>query len=67
MAAWKIRATNRSGSKINVMIFQTVPDDLRHGGAPHPGNFDVELPETFDFYVIDQQNGDERNSGPYLV
>ncbi len=76
MAAWKIRVTNRSGSKINVMIFQTVPNDLmtdsyctawRVVDAPHPGNFDVELPETFDFYVIDQQNGGERKSGPYSV
>ncbi len=35
--------------------------------APHPGDFNVELPEAFDFYVIDQPNGGERKSGPYSV
>ena len=74
MAGWKIRVTNRSGSKINVMIFQTVPDDLLANSyctawrlieTPHSGDFNVELPETFNFYVIEQQN--ERKSGPYSV
>ncbi len=59
MAAWKIKVTNISGSKINVMIFQIVPDDVMTDSyctawkvveAPHPGDFDVELPETLDFY-----------------
>ncbi len=76
MASWKLRVTNRSGSNVNVMIFQTVPDDLmtdsyctawRVVEAPHPGDFNVELPEAFHFYVIDQPNGGERKSGPYAV
>ena len=58
------------------MIFQTVPDDLmadsyctawRVVEAPHPGDFNVELPEAFHFYLIDQRNGGEKKSGPYSV
>ncbi len=76
MASWKLRVTNRSGSNVKVMIFQTVPDDLMTDSyctawkvveAPHPGDFNVELPEAFQFYVIDQPNGGERESGPYPV
>lgn len=58
------------------MIFQTVPDNLVTDSyctawkvfqAPDPGDFYLELPNTFQFYVIDSLNNGERKTGPFKV
>ena len=77
MTGWKITLTNRTGLNVDVMVFQVVPDSYQQGSyftawrvtnQPNPGNTHVELPETFEFYVIDYQFGDqERQTGPFQV
>ena len=76
MTAWKIRLLNRTGMNVNVMVFQVVPKSFLYGSyftawsvinQPNPGNIHVELPETFEFYVIDYFGDQERQTGPFLV
>jgi hypothetical protein len=76
MTVWDITLSNRTGSKVDVMVFQTVPDSFIYGSyfaawkvenTPDPGNIRLELPETFEFYVIDYLGEDERQTGPFQV
>jgi hypothetical protein len=78
MAAWNITLSNRTRTKVDVMIFQTMPDALIYGSyftawkvekIPNPGNVRLELPETFEFCVIDYLGEDEieRQTGPFSV
>ena len=73
MAAWDITLSNRTGSKVDVMIFQTMPDAFIYGSyfaawkveeTPNPGNIRLKLPGTFEFCVIEE---DGRQTGPRSV
>jgi hypothetical protein len=76
MAAWNITLSNRTRTKVDVMIFQTMPDALIYGSyftawkvekIPDPGDIRLELPETFEFCVIDYLGEVERQTGPFPI
>ena len=76
MATWKIRLLNTTGMNVDVMVFQVVPNSFIHrscftawsvANQPSPGNTGLELPETFEFCVIDYFGDQERQTGPYEV